>query len=73
LSTSIAVPCNLGEKAHMQYGDITTKKTGSLLTSRSLNVLKKSEKGMLTEYQRFFSFWKKSSATGRCFTDWKIL
>ena len=35
-------------------------------TSRSLNVLKKSEKGLLTEYQRSFSFWKKSSARGRC-------
>jgi len=32
------------------------------MASRSLNVLKKSEKGSLTEYQRSFSFWKKSSA-----------
>jgi hypothetical protein len=36
-------------------------------------VLKKSEKGLLTAYQRSFSFWKKSFATGRCFTDGKIL
>ena len=54
-------------------GDICSsganKKAGPFLTSRSLNVLKKSEKGLLTEYQRSFSFWKKSSATGRCFTD----
>jgi hypothetical protein len=40
------------------------KKAGPSLTSRSLNVLKKSEKGLLSEYQRSFSFWKKSSATG---------
>jgi hypothetical protein len=31
-SPSIAIPCNLGEEAHMQYVDITTKKAGSLLT-----------------------------------------
>ena len=33
--------------------------------SRSLNVLKKSEKGPLAEYQRSFSFWKISSARGQ--------
>jgi hypothetical protein len=43
------------------------------MASRSLNVLKKNEKGLLTEYQQSFSFWKKSSGTGRCFTDWKTL
>jgi hypothetical protein len=43
------------------------------MASRSLNVLKKSEKGLLTGYQRSFSFWKKSFARGRCFTDGKIL
>jgi hypothetical protein len=32
-------------------------------------VLMKSEKGLLTEYQRSFSFWKKFFATGRCFSD----
>jgi hypothetical protein len=32
------------------------KKAGPFLASRSLNVLKKSEKGLLTEYQRSF-FW----------------
>ena len=41
--------------------------------SRSLNVLKKNKKGLLTEYQRSFSFWKKSSATGRCCASYKIL
>jgi len=44
-------------------------KAGPFVTSRSLNVLKKSEKGLLILSQRSFSFWKKSSATGRCFTD----
>ena len=48
------------------------KKAGSEMASRSLNVLKNNEKGLLTEYQRSFSFWKKSFATGRCFTDGKI-
>jgi hypothetical protein len=47
----------------------TRRKAGPVAASRSLNVLKKSEKGLLTEYQRSFSFWKKSSATGRCFTE----
>jgi hypothetical protein len=32
-------------------------------------MMKKSEKGLLTEYQQSFSFWKKSSVPGRCFTD----
>jgi hypothetical protein len=35
---------------------IEEKKAGSEMPSRSLNVLKKSEKGLLTEYQRSFSF-----------------
>jgi len=26
----------------------------------------KNEKGLLTEYQRSFSFWNKSSATSKC-------
>jgi hypothetical protein len=48
---------------------IVTEKDRVKSTSRSLKVLKKTEKGLLTEYQWSFSFWKKSSATGRCFTD----
>ncbi len=49
----------------LQYVEIRTKKAERFLTSRSLNVLKKNEKGPPTEYQRSFSFWKKSSTTGR--------
>jgi hypothetical protein len=33
------------------------------MADRSLNVLKRTEKGLLTGCQRSFSFWKKSSAT----------
>jgi len=42
-------------------------------TGRSLKVLKKTEKGLLTEYQWSFSFWEKSPATGGCFTDRQML
>jgi hypothetical protein len=56
----------IGNKYLAQKGRVS-------MTSRSLTVLKKSEKGLLTEYQRSFSFRKKSSSTGRCFTEWKPL
>jgi hypothetical protein len=45
--------------------DMITEKAGPWMASRSLNVLKKSEKGPLTKHQRSFSFWKKSSARGQ--------
>ena len=48
---------------------ITRGEDEGVIASRSFNALKRSEKGLLTEYQRSFSFWKKSSATGRCFTE----
>ena len=48
---------------------ITRGEDERVIASRSFNALKRSEKGLLTEYQRSFSFWKKSSATGRCFTE----
>jgi hypothetical protein len=44
---------------------IVTEKDRVRGTSRSLKVLKKTEKGLLIEYQRSFSFWKKSSARGQ--------
>ena len=43
------------------------------MPSRSLNVLKKNGKGLLNKYQRSFSFWKKSSATGRSCVACKVL
>jgi len=40
------------------------RKGRAKMTSRSLNVFKKSEKGLLTEYQQSFSFWKKAARSG---------
>ncbi len=52
-------------KAANQASKRYEKKSRAIKASRSLNVLKKNKKGLLTEYQRSFSFYKKSSATGR--------
>jgi len=48
---------------------ITIGEDEGVLASRSLNVLKRSEKGLLTEYQRSFSFWKESSGTGALLSE----
>jgi ribosomal protein S8 len=60
---------------HLQNGgyiadikSVDNKKAEPLLTSRSLNVLKKNEKGLLTEDQRSFFLWKISSTNVWCDT-----